>query len=210
MPQIVAYTYANGNSYGLPHPAFNATATLGVIERPSAPTGLTTYILTRPDQTIDGGLLTLASPTTLIGAGLDDDSSASTAIGFTFNLDGIACTHFVANANGWASLSGSLPSSLYDNAEMTGTGTTGPILAPWWDDMRTAITTGYVKTELQGTAPNRVRVIEWSCFGNYGQNATDNDTLTFQACLHEDGTIVFRYAPVVTTGSPTRTASPLA
>lgn len=40
--RIVAYTYSNGNSYGLPHPAFNATATLGVIEQ-STP-GTTTYV----------------------------------------------------------------------------------------------------------------------------------------------------------------------
>ncbi len=205
MPRIVAYTYANGNAFGLPHPAFNATATIGIIEQPTAPTGLSTYVLTLPAQSTDGGLLPLSSPTTLLGAGLDDDSSASTAIGFTFNMDAVACTHFVANANGWASLSGSLPSSLYDNAELLGVGAHGPMVAPWWDDLRTTITTGYVKTELQGVAPNRVRVIEWSCYGNYGQNVSNHDVLTFQACLHEHGSIVFRYGPFVTTGSPTRT-----
>lgn len=40
--RIVAYTYANGNAYGLPHPAFNATATLGVVEQGTP--GTTTYV----------------------------------------------------------------------------------------------------------------------------------------------------------------------
>jgi hypothetical protein len=72
--------------------------------------------------------------------------------------------------------------------------------------MRTATTIGYVKTELQGSSPNQVRVIEWKTFGAYGQTSSNNDILTFQACLYESGKIEFRYGAVSTNGTPTRTA----
>ena len=168
-------------------------------------TTLNNYAVSRPLQATDGGLLTLSSPTTLLGAGLDDDSSASTAIGFTFPLDGLSCTNFTANANGWALLYGSAPASVYANT-LFGDAAPGALVAPWWDDLRTAVTIGYVKTELQGASPNRCRVIEWKCYGQYSQNATDNDTLTFQAVLWESGRIDFRYGTVANNGSPTRTA----
>lgn len=42
MRRIVAYTYANGDAFGLPHPAFSSTATLGLIEQPSS--GTTTWV----------------------------------------------------------------------------------------------------------------------------------------------------------------------
>ena len=144
----------------------------------------------------------MSAPVTLLGAGLDDDSSASTAIGFSFPIDGLTATNFTANANGWALLNGSAPSS-YNNALFADTAP-GALVAPWWDDLRTAVTTGYVKTELQGTSPNRCRVIEWRCYGQYSQNATDNDTLVFQACLYETGKIEFRYAAVTVNGTPSR------
>ena len=167
---------------------------------------LNTYALTRPLQSVDGGLRSLSAPATILGAGLDDDSSASTAIGFDFPLDNLTCTTFVANANGWALLSGSAPATPYDNTLFGSTvsGTPGALVAPWWDDLRTAVTVGYVKTELQGTSPNRCRVIEWKCYGQYNQNATDHDTLTFQACLFESGRIEFRYGAVTSSGSPSR------
>lgn len=166
---------------------------------------LNSYTVSRPLQAVDGGLLTLTSPTTLLGADLDDDSSASTAIGFTFPIDGLTATAFVANTNGWALLTGTAPSPVYSNA-MLGDASGGSLVAPWWDDMRTATVGGYVKTELLGSSPNRVRVIEWKCYGAYGQTSSNNDTLTFQACLYESGKVEFRYAPVVTTGTPTRAA----
>jgi len=148
----------------------------------------------------DVGLLELSSPTTQIGAN-STGSATGISIGFEFRLDGVSYTTIAVFAYGFARLAGTESSANNSNLFASNTNV---IIAPWWDDMKTAESTGYVKTETQGSAPWRRFIIEWRCYSYSGNTAANNDLLNFQAVLYETtDRIEFRYAPSVRTGSPT-------
>lgn len=169
-------------------------------------TALNALYLTRPLQSVDGGLLTISSPS-LVHAASTDEGNVFQSIGFTFPLDGQAYTYSEVDVNGWLSLLAPTGvTTAYDNTLFTAGSAISHLIAPWWDDLKTAVTVGYVKTGLQGTTPNQVRIYEWKCYAASSQNSGACDILTFQACLYESGKIEYRYAAVSTTGSPTRTA----
>lgn len=152
----------------------------------------------------DVGLLPLASPTTQIGAG-SLSGSADPSIGFTFYFDGVAYTTYHVRPYGFVRLAGTLTSA--NNANLFST-SPDVLLAPWYDGLRTAYVTGYVKTEVQGSAPWRRHVVEWACHMVSGHSATNNDTVTFQCVLYETtNRVEYRYGPRVRTGSPTGTVS---
>lgn len=162
------------------------------------------YIRKQGAPHYDGGLLELTSPTDAIGAGVSGGAGAAVAIGFDFVLFGVTYTSVTVGPYGWAKLSGSSPGGnntrLFDAADPA-------LLAPWWDELITADTTGAVRYELQGSAPRRALVIEWEVYAVVTQTATDHDLLTFQAVLHESGLVEYRYGPHVVTGTPTGTPS---
>ncbi len=149
----------------------------------------------------DLGLLTLVSPTTQVGANTTTGATA-VAIGFTFTFDGVAyttidelSTYGVCCLNNTPPIP-SAPGNLFAAA-------TTVLLAPWYTNSRTAITTGYIKTEVQGTAPFRRLVIEWKVYGEESDPATDCDVLNYQLVLYESvERVEFRYAARVTVGTP--------
>lgn len=154
---------------------------------------------TNPD---DLGLLALESPTTQIGAN-STSAVAAVSIGFTFNFDGVANTVCEVRANGSLHIAAGAAS----NASMFASNTY-PLIAPWYDALKTAITTGYVKTETQGTVPWRRFVVEWNCYANSAETAIANTTLQFQCVLYETlDKHEFRYAAAVVTGAPADVSS---
>tara|TARA_R100001086_G_scaffold133667_3_gene69465 strand:- start:6726 stop:7964 length:1239 start_codon:yes stop_codon:yes gene_type:complete len=164
------------------------------------------YILTRELQSVDGGLLALTSPTTVISAGTDT-GSAAVALGFTFSYDDVDYTSCTVYSDGWLRFAGTWPASQYENNVFDNLSNTSVSLHPWHDDLITQASTGYVRHETLGSAPNRYCVIEWRCYGKYNHNASHNVLLTFQVVLRETtGNIEFRYAPAGAdygvTGSP--------
>ena len=165
---------------------------------------LNAYALSRlrqdaPDN--DGGLLPMSNPTELIGGNLDDRTSNNTNIGFLFTLAGKKFRNFQADSNGWLKFTGKWSSSTYRNS---GAYEKNSAVAcfPWWADLRTAHD-GWIKTELQGTAPNQVRVIEWRCWTYAFYNANNHATFNFQVCLYEGSNRVeYRYGEESRKGSP--------
>lgn len=153
-----------------------------------------------PDD--DGGLLQAppGAPIELVGAQQDDCTSAWQDIGFPFWLAGTELQRFQADSNGWARFSG-IWKGTYDSAQAWAQNS-GVAVFPWWSDLKTAAD-GFVRTWLIGDEGARVRVIEWRVWPYYSMRATNNITLTFQACLHEDRQrIVYRYGPRDITGDP--------
>lgn len=146
-------------------------------------------------------LLTLVTPTTQIGANSTTPVTA-VAIGFSFELDGTAYTDLSEiSPFGIAAFVGTaIPDSA---ANLFANSSTRRFIAPFYGPFKTAITTGYVKTELQGQAPFRRFVIEWKCYPSNAHTATDNDTLTFQVVLYETrNQFELRYGARVRTGTP--------
>jgi phage gp46-like protein len=151
-----------------------------------------------PDN--DGGLITMTSPTTVIGANIDT-GSATVPFGFTFDFDGTSYTQGTASTDGWLIFSGSY-SNPYQNDQFDDSRNVIGLF-PWWGDLRTAASTGYVRYEQFGSAPERYVVIEWRCYAYFNHSAIAHRLLPFQLVLRESSNnIEYRY------GTPTTLASP--
>jgi hypothetical protein len=174
---------------------------------------LSAYTLTRPLQSVDGDLLALSSPTTLLGS---NNSSAvtNTAIGFTWTFNGTAYTTLPRiSSQGFIRLDST--TNLTNNTDIDGANA-AVVLAPWWDDMVTssALATGGVYLELQGSAPNRRLVIEWRCDTSWNSIwFAYSERIKFQAVLYEtSGKLEYRYGTAAAVagipyGSPGASAS---
>ncbi|MES2678847.1 MAG: T9SS type A sorting domain-containing protein [Bacteroidota bacterium] len=134
----------------------------------------------------------------LIGTGIDDTpTAAAIAIGFNFNYDGNTYSQFNASPDGWISLGGGTASNQFSNV-LTST-TNIPKISAYWDDLATG-TTGYVRSQLLGSAPTRTLVVEW--YVTIPRATTGAANSTFQALLHEgSGKIEFRYGTLGVDGT---------
>ena len=122
-----------------------------------------------------------AAPTVLIGSGIDDLASASTAIGFNFCFGGQVYTTFQATSNGVMFLGTTGAGS--NNFNNLNTGFDRPIIAPLWDDLATGATTGNVNYQVTGAVGSRILTVEWKEMEwNYTATAW---ALSFQAKLYE-------------------------
>jgi subtilisin-like proprotein convertase family protein len=133
-------------------------------------------------------LATLTAPTSLVGASSDDGASALTNIGFTFNFGGNNYTQFGASANGAIRLGAvTTTASTYYTNSLANANTGSPLIMAYWDDLATG-TGGSVRSELQGTAPNRRLVIEW--FVTVPRNTSGAANARFQCWLDETTNVI--------------------
>tara|TARA_R100000152_G_C6778513_1_gene209277 strand:+ start:2226 stop:3281 length:1056 start_codon:yes stop_codon:yes gene_type:complete len=155
-------------------------------------------------QSSNGGLYTLNSPTQLTTAADDEYTSSNIAFPWSFPFSTGSYSHFNVDVNGHVALtkaSDSTTSALaYTNTAIQ-TGHNTNILAPWWDDLETAHTDGYVKYEIQtGVSPQRV-VVEWHIVGHFGHDATNYTKAKMQCVMKENGNIEFRYGDLTVGGT---------
>lgn len=165
-------------------------------------TDLDRMVFTR--RTDDRDLISLVSPTTATGAG-STAIATGIAIGFTFTFDGADYTTCALSPRGYLRFAGTV-----DSATNSGlfAANTNVVLAPWWDDLETAVTVGYVKHETQGSAPFRLFVAEWYVNLDSSYNGTDYARAKMQCVLYETtNRIEFRYGARETGGSPAGTGS---
>jgi hypothetical protein len=131
--------------------------------------------------------------TQLVGAGLDDNASAVTNIGFPFIYDGVAFTQFSVNANGICRLGPTAVSTAFDNSTGFATTTNAPKIAPYFDDMWIG-TNGKIHSKIVGSAPNRKLVVEWQNMTIPRQTAATTGSGMIQMWLFENtGVIQFVY-----------------
>lgn len=141
------------------------------------PSLINTYAYT---PSTGASLLALNAPTTAIASSVDDTPSSVYPIGFKFGFNNTVYSNFSMSPDGWILLGTATPSSQFSNAVVSTTNT--PKIYPYWDDLATG-TTGNVRFETQGTAPNRVLVVEW--FVTVPRNTTGAANSNFQVVLHE-------------------------
>jgi hypothetical protein len=117
----------------------------------------------------------------------DDNSTLPVLFpsGFNFTYNGTVIPAFYACTNGWLTLDTVTAYSVAWTNDLT---TTSPkyILAPFWEDLVTLgnsfATCNNIKYQLQGTAPNRVMVVEWAEMERYQYGAP---SLNFQVKFYE-------------------------
>lgn len=126
----------------------------------------------------------MAGAATLMISGDDDVWSSPQSIGFDFSLDGESFSHFFASTNGPLLLSTSTSQSftyIYAYNSFNSVDCPHPVITAFFDDL---VASGNgVRTILTGTAPNRVRVVDWEAYLWYG-TGTDTE-YHFQVRLYE-------------------------
>ncbi len=125
----------------------------------------------------------------------EDDGIVSLDLPFPFTFYGTTYTAVQASSNGNLQFANGNPFYFNDclaNGPLPGM---GDLIAPFWDDLDlTAV--GFLETEVVGTTPNRVFVVEWDGVPRYGEG---DDTVTFAVQLFEEtNDIVFLYEDVNT------------
>lgn len=133
-------------------------------------------------STSTGVSLATGSFTNLLGTFLDDDVSAQTNIGFTFNYNGVNYTDFSVTSNGLFAFG--VP-AVTDYNNVLGN-LTGEYLVPYWDDNYTDAD-GYVQYQVTGAVGSRRLVVDYfiSYLGNSG--AADKH---FQIWIYETTNII--------------------
>jgi len=124
------------------------------------------------------------------GTSVDDTSYNGVNIGFTFRFNGMDYTQLGINANGFIRLGGTAFTGTcgYTAISSTDTVNCANLAAAQSEDLQ-GDTTAELRSELLGTAPNQVFVIQWKNFKHYGSGGT-GDNYNFQIRLYETSNLV--------------------
>jgi len=116
----------------------------------------------------------------------DDETRGPFAIGFPFTFYDTTYTEFYVSSNGWLSF---VPpaGSVYNNTCLPDPAAPSPIVAAWWDDLNPSTVQApdgvYYLTSSDALILSFINVPRFSSGGPY----------TFQAILHQNGTITLQY-----------------
>jgi hypothetical protein len=131
----------------------------------------------------------------------DDGIENAIPIGFTFNYEGVACTHFCVSTNGWikmgnAATTGNTGTANYTNA-FSATASNRPLIAPFWDDNN--LGSGNIQYVVTGSAPNRILEVGWDNVNIGGGGSTSASAFaSFKLRLYETTNVIdFVYGPVM-------------
>ncbi len=149
-----------------------------------------------------GSAIDMTGSTTLMVSGDDDVWSSAQPIGFDFMLDGQSFSYFIASTNGPLVLgtSSSLSFSyIYAYNSFNSANCPHPIITAFFDDL---VASGNgVRTKLIGTAPNRVRVVDWEAYLWYGSGTSTE--FYFQVRLYEGSNKIELYYNEMTSAEET-------
>src|SRR3989344_5256278 len=130
------------------------------------------------------GTYTPISGGNVLGVATNDDTGFNALnIGFSFVYDGTAYTQFSAQSNGFIALGATIASSYTPIS----TGTTNNVIAALAGDLQGNTTTGELRYETIGIAPNRTLVVQWTSYRNW--NAAGDD-VNFQIRLDETTNLI--------------------
>ncbi len=149
----------------------------------------------------DGNAIDMSTGTTQLYGGLVDTFTATvTNIGFNFTMMGTTYSQFSCNPDGQIRLGATAISS----HTQTAAASTAFLIANNADGKTD--TTGKVHYKVQGTAPNRVLIIEWKDVWIYW-NTTTTTFSTYQARIYENGTFEYVYGRMFNNNSSTQTTA---
>jgi|GEM_PF-1517032 len=127
------------------------------------------------------------SPTIIWNTTTDDAVSSAIALPFTFSYYGQNITQFTASTNGFIELGGASLISALTAQTLPNTTTPNNVIALSWRDLKVDITANpaaYIRYFVNGTAPNRIMVIEYNAVSYYYSSASIGN-VTGQIRLYE-------------------------
>lgn len=149
----------------------------------------------------DANAIDMTTGTTqLYGGGVDTYTGAVTNIGFNFTFMGTTYTQFSCNPDGQVRLG----STVITGHTSSATAGVAFLVANNADGKTDA--TGKVHYKVQGTAPNRVLIIEWKDVWIYWSTSTTTFS-TYQARIYENGTVEYVYGRMYNNNSSSQTTS---
>jgi len=169
----------------------------------------------------NGNTIDFSALPNLISNNATTENALLAGIGFDLIFMGRRYTHFIAGGDGMVGLGLSnspagMISSIPNNNMLRFVnypptiGNDAPVLAAFWDDIRTARTGATVRSLVTGNAPNRCLVIQWNMVINSASVTNTNPADgVFQMRLYEgSGEIEYVYGQMkIGAGSGTVTAS---
>ena len=148
-------------------------------------TGATSLVLPSTD---DFPMTAISGVTTAAGNALP--------LPFPVRYEGSIYSHFSASPDGWIQLANATTPAVSQFTNGVISTVNVPKIYCYWDDLATG-TTGSVRYVVNGTAPNRILIVEW--FVTIPRNTTGAANSTFQTWLYEStGNIEFRYGTMGT------------
>ncbi|MEO0009941.1 MAG: FlgD immunoglobulin-like domain containing protein [candidate division WOR-3 bacterium] len=124
-----------------------------------------------------------------------DDERIFVPIGFNFPWSDTTYDNCYVTTNGWLSLGPDPHTALPTPTRIPNESLPNALIAPWWQDLVVS-GAGRVYYRTFGTEPNRKFVVIWQDVNIKGTDTTN--TITFEAILNENGTVVFQYRDVET------------
>ena len=152
-------------------------ADLNLMGSATLPSGVSTYAFTAST----GTYTPVTSPTT-VHASAWDDAISNVTIPFTFNFNNVGYTSVSVNSNGYITF-GSTTSSTTGYTPISATTTYSGAVSAFGRDLISNAST--VVSGIEGSAPNRVLVIQWNNAARYNVGIVSGDVLNFQIRLAE-------------------------
>jgi hypothetical protein len=145
------------------------------------------------DDSLPSGFIDISATGTNLG--LTDDSTAGVTLPFSFDFFGNTSDQICVSNNGGIIVGATTCSLSFSNTALPAAAI-GPAIFPFWDDMDDE--TGGVFWQVQGTAPNRVAIVQWHQRPHFtSPQPPTPDTATFQVQIFEDtNAITFEYLDV--------------
>lgn len=126
---------------------------------------------------------------TVVATGLIDDTQYAITPAFGFNFNFVPVTAMAMSSNGYLSFNAGITTFSYNAISSTAVGT--GVVAPLSRDLRGG-TTGEMRWEVFGTAPDRYAIYQWKNWRDYGGSA--DNSWNFQVILYEtSNNIAIRY-----------------
>lgn len=123
-----------------------------------------------------------------------DDGTVEIDLPFPFTFYGTPYASVNASSNGNLQFDSRNGAFFNDCLDVAPVAEMGDMIAPFWDDLNLSFF-GFLETELVGTTPNRIFVIEWDDVPRFGDD--DSDRVTFEVQLFEGSDdILFLYEDV--------------
>ncbi len=128
------------------------------------------------------GTYTPISGGTVLGIPNNDDTNfPANPIGFSFCYNGALYTEFGVNSNGWIVMGNG---TMFNSYTALSTGTNNNVISALNYDLQGDATTGDLRYQTIGTAPNRTLVVQWTNYDSY-QSVLNGDVYNFQIRLSE-------------------------
>ncbi|WP_329108699.1 carboxypeptidase regulatory-like domain-containing protein [Micromonospora sp. NBC_01699] len=136
-----------------------------------------------------GGFVAASTVVPLTG----DDNTNTLSLPFPVKFHGGSYSSGTVHTNGLVSFGPEPGVETWANPGLPNPAAPNAVVAPFWDDLEVDASAS-VRTQLNGTVPNRSFVVEW-------RNVLIRpvlDRVTFEVIFHEDGRIAYHYGSMVT------------